>query len=435
MQLFNHQWNALAWAKGRDSFPCFMEMRTGKSLVAIHQTMEWQASKVLLIAPMSTWFDWENLLGSMGINSITLSGPTKNKRDRLLKYYHLVKWIIVNPEGITRWGKDFFELIGADVCILDESVFIKNPKAKVTKLLLKYGSKFPYKMVMTGTPIAESTEDVVTQMIWCNGSFMDCTNFYAWRIRYMKPARFGWTLKKGVKELIRRTLKEESFVLSAKDAGLYVQQVKQRASVELPDDVRKAYDYMERHWRLEEACTKYGVVKDSWLAAMACGIYPRDEDTPHNIFKTKQLEYLLDGELKHQQVAIFSRWLAEVYHVSKSLKCPCITGNTPYEERKVLIEEFRKGTFEHLVVQAKTASRGLDLSCVDNLIMLSNHWQHELRKQIEARMNHPMRKTPSLFIDVISNNTIEEHVYDLLKEKEMNARFFLQRLKVRCKRR
>lgn len=149
MHLMYHQRMALHWAVNRQHFPCFLEMRTGKSLVAIHQCLHWGARKVLLVAPMSTWYDWEHLLGTLGIRSVTLSGPTKQKRERLLKYYHLVDWVIVNPEGVTRWGKDFFTLIDADVCILDESVFIKNPRAKVTKLCLRYRDKFEHRMVMT----------------------------------------------------------------------------------------------------------------------------------------------------------------------------------------------------------------------------------------------------------------------------------------------
>lgn len=434
MHLLKHQKEALSWAANKQNLALFMEMRTGKSLVAIHQVKLW-GGDTLMIAPISTWYDWQELLGSLGIHCITLHGTTKQKKERLEKYLGKVPWIIINPEGVTRWGKEFFQMTMGmfDNCILDESVFIKNPKAKISKLLLKYGKTFHHRLIMTGTPIAEQTEDVVNQMIFCHGHFMDKRNFYEWRCNYMKPGRFGWYLKKGVAQAIRETLKTDSFILSAKDAGLFIDQVKQTDLVELPNRLRTDYRHLERHWKLEETSTKYGVVKDNWLAAIACGIYPKEHQQNNYVFKPKELDKLVHGELNKQQVAVFSRWTHEVHATSKQLKCPCITGNTPYDARKDLLNDFRKGNFQHLVVQSKTASRGLDLSCVDNLVMLSNYWQYELRKQIEARMNHPKRKVPTLFIDMITNNTIEENVYDLLVNKHTNARFFLQRLKAKVK--
>lgn len=434
MQPLKHQEKALQWIGNKDHVALFMEMRTGKSLVAIKTVEKW-GGKTLMIAPISTWYDWQALLGKLGIKSITLGGTTKQKKARFDKYNSLVDWVIINPEGVTRWGKEFFSMcLGLfDNCILDESVFAKNPRAKITKLLMKYKDAFLHRMIMTGTPIAEQTEDVVTQLIWCNGSFIGHTNFYTWRMKFMQPAKFGWSLKKGVKQLIRDEMKRESFVLSAKDAGMFVDQVKQTHLVELPENIREDYQHIEQCWKLEKVSTKYGVVKDIWLAQLACGVYPLVFDTPSQCFKSPAVASICNQGLKGQQVVIFSRWRREGAAMATKLGCPLITGATPFEARDKLIKEFRQEKFQHLVMQTKCACRGLDLSCVDNAIMCSNIWQYEVRQQIIARMNHPFRSVPTLFIDILTNNTIEERVYELLQEKHLNARFFLQRLKARVK--
>lgn len=429
MKLFDHQQQALDWADGRHHFPCFMEMRTGKSLVAIHQALQW-SDDVLLIAPISTWYDWEHLLRQLHIEAVFLSGPTKQKRkilDAAIDYG--VQWYVVNPEGVTRWGKELFAKLYAiaNICILDESVFIKNPRAKITKMLLKYRHQFCHRMIMTGTPIAETTEDVVCQMIFCLGEFMGFDNFYKWRMHYMKPGGFGWRLKQGSARLIREALHEESFILSAKDAGMFTEQVKQTHLVEMPKQVERDYKELEKAWALGEASTKYGVVKDAWLAMLASGIYPADIHLDFNPFKIKSVKELVEGK----QVVLFSKWVSEVYEMSRLLKCPCITGNTIIEERKKLIEAFRRNEFQHLVCQVTTAAKGLDLSCIDTAIMLSNPWEHNLRQQITARMNHPTRKVPTLFIDVLTKGTIEEQVYELLEQKRLNARQFLHKLKIK----
>ncbi len=437
MELFPQQRKALVWCNGKDNFACFMEMRTGKSLVAIEQAKRWGGG-VILIAPISTWYDWKDLLFKQGIAALFLDGPTIKKRQKLHEHYCCAEWIVINPEGLTRWGKEFFQAIGSEfcTCILDESVFIKNPRAKITKLLLRNKDRFEHRMVMTGTPIAEITEDVVSQLIWCNGDFMGYTNFYAWRCNYMRPSKFKWTLKKGIKPLLRDTLKQESFIMSAHEAGLFTQQVQRTHLVEMPNHIREDYDEIEKAWMLGEASTKFGIVKDIWLARLACGIYPKElEDIRPDVapFKIAAIKELLHGELKDQQVIIFSRWLKEVWAISTALKCPCITGQTPFDARDNLLANFRERVFPYLVVQSKTACRGLDLSCVNTAIMCSNYWQHEIRSQILARLKHPNKRIPTLFIDLITKNTIEEKVYEVLQEKYTNARYFLQRIRAKYK--
>lgn len=436
-ELFKHQIKALQWADGRDNFPCFMEMRTGKSLVAVNQVQKW-GGKTLLVAPLSTWFDWMNLFRKEGIKAISLLGSTKLKEERFCNMIDYMDWTLINPEGITAWGKRFFDLACGEFsnCLLDESVFIKNPKAKISKLMMKHRKMFCHRMVMTGTPIAETTEDVVNQMIWCLGDFMGQDNFYKWRARYMQPAKFGFTLKRGVKAALREELKEESFVLSAKDAGMYVEQIRQVRLVELPKEMQEDYKEIQKAWILDSVSTKYGVVKDAWLSQLACGIYPVDLEGIKKAsfcFKVKVIQQLIDGELKGQQVVVFSRWRKETSAIAKYLKCDLITGETPFEERETLLNQFRRGDFKYLVIQTKCACRGLDLSCVNTAIMCSNYWQYEIRAQIMARMKHPLKRIPTLFIDIITKDTIEEKVYEVLHEKASNARYFLQRVKAKIK--
>lgn len=434
MKLFPQQVKAIDWAKDKESFACFMEMRTGKSLVCLNQLKRWKG-KTLLIAPLSTWFDWLRLFEQEGISCLALTGSSNNKLAQYDYFGSKVDMLLINPEGLLRLGKDFLK--GLDVCfvncVLDESVFIKNSRAKITRLLMKYRERFNHRMVMTGTPIAECTEDVVNQMIWCNGSFMGQDNFYKWRMKFMSPARFGWRLKKGVKDVLRQALKEESFVLSAKDAGMFTDQVLRTHLIDLPDWIKQSYLEIEKAWALDRVSTKYGVVKDIWLSQMASGIFPAELNSESYCFKIIAVRQLLESELRGQQVIIFSRWLKEVFALSDNLKCPCITGNVVMEERARLLTKFRQGEFPYLVMQSKTACRGLDLSCCNTAIMCSNYWQYELRTQILARMKHPLKQMPTLFIDLITKDTIEERVYDLLQDKHQNARFFLQRLKAKVK--
>ena len=84
----------------------------------------------------------------------------QNELDGLVQAVRLVG---VNYESLER----FFPLIepaAFDTIIIDESHYIKNPKAKRTQFLLDNRDMFDHRLLLSGTPIKNKVDEFVSQL-------------------------------------------------------------------------------------------------------------------------------------------------------------------------------------------------------------------------------------------------------------------------------
>ena len=61
-------------------------------------------------------------------------------------------------------------------------------------------------------------------------------------------------------------------------------------------------------------------------------------------------------------------------------------------------------------------------------IYYSNSYSLEERIQSEDRIEHPIKKSSLLFIDLITKNTVDEDVIKTLKIKNLDSKFFQSKL-------
>ena len=92
-------------------------------------------------------------------------------------------------------------------------------------------------------------------------------------------------------------------------------------------------------------------------------------------------------------------------------------GKRPPEERNLWCQKFSKGEFRVLLVQLKCGKFGLDLSAASTAIYYSNGFSHEDRAQSEDRIEHPRKKEPLLFVDLLTKDSSDAKVLRMLKQK------------------
>jgi SNF2 family DNA or RNA helicase len=105
-----------------------------------------------------------------------------------------------------------------------------------------------------------------------------------------------------------------------------------------------------------------------------------------------------------------------------------LQGSVSNEDRERAIDLFRDGTLRVLLAQVKVAREAIDLSNSSTSIYFSNSHSFDDRSQSEDRILNPAKKEPLLYLDLVSENTVDEDIVELLKEKKMNSRFFLREL-------
>ena len=294
----------------------------------------------------------------------------------------------------------------------------------------------PHRAILTGLANPEGPEDFFSQMAFLDGEFMGHDNFYKWRLRYMKPDGFGWYVPKEHRPTIKTAVREMAFVMTAKQAGTWTPQVLQRRHVELPRDLRRAYDEMERDWMAKGAETKWSVVAQTWLAEVAAGVVPKQMGGGYWPGKADEIARLVSGELAGESIVVWARFVPEIHGLTAALedrgiRAVSIYGDVSDAQRDARMESFRSGKVPVIICQPKVSAKGLDFSIADTALVTSNYWDWETRFQMLRRLDHPEKTRPTLTIDVVAEDTVDEAVLDELDGKRRRASYFSQRVMVR----
>lgn len=438
-KFYGYQQDAFDWAQDRNEVAFFLEMRLGKTLIASRWAESKSLDKILVVCPLPVVGVWQDHLYSDLISSTILSG-TPAQKIKLLEAQD-TRWYITNYEASYVHGKETTRLVPSiisdlhwDCIILDESPYIRNPKAKRTKAIKKYFRYTPYKALLSGLPDPEGPLDYYEQMAFLgNNSFLGCDSYWKFRVKFFKQGwtEWDWIPRKGSLDKIKAAVNEAAFVLTRKQAGIGSKKIRSKRYVKLPPHIRKAYNALERDFELGDYTTKWVISRNVGLARLAGG--QSDDPMYWHAAKLNELLYLLQGDLKREQVVVWFRFNSELYAAEMELKshgitCGSITGKVKQPDRHVLEKKFKKNKFRVFLVQVKCGKFGLDYSTSDTAIYYSNSYEFEERSQSEDRIIHPEKTTPCLIIDIIAEDTVDEDVCAAIDTKGMNAKLFKNRI-------
>ena len=424
--LMPHQHDALAYANKRSSVALFMEMRLGKTIVAIRwaqRQAKHRAGRILVVAPLAVLRTWQEELIKEGETSVTLKGKCVVGGQ--------AQFFLINYE-LLRARPGLFQ-VDWDVIILDESTKIRNPQAQITKLLLHNRDRFPARAILSGMPAPESAQDFCCQMLFLHPEFLGAQNFWQFRHRFFNLYGYDWVPRLGVLGKIRAAVHERAFVFTRKQAGIGSKKIYEKRYVEMSAAQRKQYKKIEKEFAYEtkdhaEIQTKWNPVKLTWLARVAGGFNP--DSLLVSDSKAREVLSLLKGELVQEQVIVWFRFNQELRHCdavlrNEGIRSACITGETSQETRQDTVARFKEGALRVLCVQEKCGMFGVDWSCASTAIYYSNHYEAEARAQSEDRILHPAKSEPLLYIDLVTKDTVDEDVVATLQDKRITSAMFM----------
>lgn len=415
----------------------FAEMRLGKTLSTIRRlqmyTPRGNKLRFLIVAPNSALGSWERELKDDGETDIVFLQGTRKQRLALLESDDWI-WALINKEGWRSIPEIARELW--DAVVADESTFLKNPQAKVTRFFLSNFRAVPHRWALTGMPNPEGPLDLWCQLAFLDGHAFGCDSYWKHRARHYEPdsSGFGWTPKPGVAEMMQAELGSRAFCLRRRDAGMVTRRVYERREVELPKKLRDAYSDAEKLFVLEydEAEVKrtvWATERWHWMRRLCAGFVDRKLVWPGKI---KELVSLARGELYGEQVVVWFAYNAEIYECAKALRAANVraevmVGETKPERRRALENHFRKGWFRVFLIQEMLGESGLDLSTADTAMYFSNNPGYFARVESEARIEHPKKTTPCLYIDLVAKDTVEEVISENLLIKGYRSQSMFDR--------
>lgn len=436
--LHPHQRTAFAYTMQEQHPALFMEMRLGKTLVTIRRCKMYSKSpRILVFAPNAALNSWKTEATSEACTSINLSGYNTKYVNSMMDTVFTEDvssaiFVLLNKEAWLRKGLVELANYPWDAIILDESTFIKSPKAKVTGYFLQRFRDVPHRWILTGTPWPNSEDEVYTQMKFLGHDLLGANNYWTFRNAHMTQYPYGgWGVRGKSREKIQKEVGERALIMRRKDIQMAEQKVRVERQLVFPENVRKIYEKAEEEFILDipdmgKIETVWAVTRYQWLRQLCSGMCPKESGVLWD-GKLKELDELSKGELAGERIVVWCNYNSEVAAIEQyfdSRDVWALTGKVNPKERWKHICSWEKHRGGILVLQQRIAQMGMDLSAADTAIYFSSPVEPLARAQTEDRivsMEKIKQGIPLLIMDLVVKNSVDEDVLRLLSRKRNNA--------------
>jgi SNF2 family DNA or RNA helicase len=455
-QPYAHQEKALFASMDKTYYGYFMDMGTGKSKVLIDNVcllyQQGRINSVCIIAPKGVYKNWEkkelpeHLFSDVDYKMVTWSPNLKKDEQQLLKSFAeqrpYLKIFIVNVEALStkRATEVTFNFLNKNKSLLavDESTTIKNHKAKRTKNIIKLGQYAWYRRILTGTPITQSPMDLFSQTEFLSKQSLGQSNFFSFQSRYAKLVKTYVGTHTFNKVTGYQNLDELQYLMDK-----FTYRVKKTDCLDLPDKVyQKRYvELTEQQKHMYEDIKKNALITldlDTKIVAptvltqlirlqQICSGHTMTDDGNIVKFLTNKTQELLDViEQTSGKVIVWGNFTQDLMNIKEALTrtygeeaVSTFYGNTPANERATIVENFQNPNhpLRFFVGQPRTGGYGLTLTEAKTVVYYSNGYDLEVRLQSEDRAHRIGQTNKVTYIDIMTQNTVEEKIIKALRNK------------------
>lgn len=398
------------------------EVGLGKTLQAIATALMLKCNKILVICPASVKKQWCREISKFTNKScIVIEG---NQKQRYEQYSKNVTFYITNYELILK-DINTINIRNWDMVIADEISRIKNWKSKTKNSLLRIKTNF--KLGISATPIENNIQELHSILSWiCPdllGTYWNFVNEYC----YFCQNSFGGYTITGIKnpKLLHDKLK--TVMIRRKKLEVFTELpsiVHNEYYVPLSTTQNKMYNEIKSNImnlvQKEEMDDR--VLNEIMYLRELCNS-PRllNPDLLENGKVPEIIEIIKQFSAEHK-IVIFSQWikflnLLKDELIKENINFVQIQGDISQDMRDENINKFNTDTNIRILLSSDAGNMGLNLQIADVLIHCDLLWNPQRMLQREGRV-HRIGQTKTVnVITVMTENTIEEKVYAMLKEK------------------
>ena len=455
---YKHQVTALERSLERRAYGFFMEMGTGKSKVLIDTIsnlyLAGEIDFALIIAPKGVYQNWVNKeipdhlpedVPHRVIKWVTSANKEQEAEIKSVgKPFEGLTVFVMNVETFSslkgqKAGEWLAKKFGGHGLIgIDESTTIKNHKAKRTKTLLKLSALFKYRRLLTGSPVTKSPMDIYAQCEFLAPRLLGFDSYYAFQGRYAviqkrKMGAHSFDQIVGYRNLDElgaridtfayRVLKKECLDLPEKTyTTRYVSMTDEQAT--MYENIRRdAFTLIDG---TELVSTPVVITQLLRLQQVLSG-HLKTDDGEIITFKSNRMDALLEILEEHSGKAIiWSRFRHDIETITSTLKqtfgedcAASYYGDTSDDERGAIVRNFQMPDhpLRFFVGNPATAGYGLTLTEANLVVYYANSFDLEHRIQSEDRAHRLGQKNPVLYVDLITEKTVDERIVSALTNK------------------
>lgn len=360
----------------------FMDMGTGKTKVALDLI----ASKikdtdyVLWLCPFS------------------LKNEIESER---IKWHPELHLDVIGVESIGASDRIYLETLekvkqGRTFIVVDESLKIKNKRAKRTERILEMSKYAEFKLILNGTPISRNILDLWAQMEFLSPKILNMS-FLEYRDNYCIYNTEGPMAFKVINQ------KNIPHLMSLINPYIF------EASLEL--DVNKRYrSVLYELINIDEyESVKYEILERAEVSDLDFyemisrlqHIYCRD-----NAYELKNLINRID-----KPVVVFKKYLDNIPEDALS-----ITGKTKLHDRNKILKHFKENGGA-LYLTYGCGAYGLNLQFCNDVIFAEHTWDYAQRIQAEARVHRIGQESDVTYYDLICNTGLESCIFNCIRKK------------------
>ena len=365
----------------------------------------------------------------------------KKSYDLLLTPMEPLKIFVMNIEALStikgyQYAVQFLMKHNALIAV-DESSTVKNYRAKRTKNLLKLRKISKYRRILTGSPVTKSPVDLYTQCEFLDPKHLGFNSFVAFKNRYCVfdivhitgdrqiavPVGFKnlEELEQKLKTFSYRVKKEDCLDLPAK---VYTKRV-----VQLSDEQRKVYNEIKDQAIANldgDRMTVNNVLTEIIrLHQITAGFFSGESGQIQKLNNNK-LDALLEIiEDTDEKIIIWANWVYNIEEITNKLvdiygpsSVVNFYGAVNSEKRSKAIDLFMNDpNCRFFVANPSTGGFGLTLTSATLVIYYSNSFNAEHRMQSEERAHRIGQTKKVTYIDLITEDSVDEKIVTSLKNK------------------
>ena len=384
-----------------------------------------QGGTSLLVMPTSLIYNWEmearKFTPNLRVHVYT--GTNRNKDVSRFQKYDL----ILTSYGITRLDIEELKKYYFHYIILDESQAIKNPTSNIAKAVRELNCR--HRLILTGTPLENSTLDLWSQMHFINPGLLGNQSFF--RNEFLNPIE-----KKQDEDKISKLYTIiKPFILRRQ---------KIQVATELPEKVENVqyctmtvqqeekYEEAKNYYRSKilDQIDLHGVKKSQFMLLQGLtklrqiANHPGMVDSEYtgDSGKMQDVTHMLQSAIsKGHNILVFSQFVKQLSLFRKFLdqhKIDYAYLDGATKDRMEQVQRFQTDDkLRVFLISLKAGGVGLNLTKADYVFILDPWWNPAAEQQAIDRAHRIGQENRVFTYKFITRNTVEEKILALQQHK------------------
>ncbi len=400
--------------------------KTSQALAMLQAQKEMNpAHPSLVIVPTSLVYNWE-LEARKFTPDLKVFAYTGTQRDKDTGQFAGYD-IIVTSYGIVRIDIELLKAYLFNYVILDESQAIKNPGSNVAKAVKQLHCK--HRLVLTGTPIENTTLDLWSQMSFVNPGLLGSETFF--RNEFMAPIE----KRNDARKLQRLHTIIRPFVLRRHKSQVATElpaKIEHLQYCRMTPEQETVYEETKSFFRnrILENMDEKAVAQSQLLLLQGLtklrqiANHPKmtDPDYAGGSGKLTDVLHRLETAMSEgHKILVFSQFVKHLsilrHHLDKmDVMYAYLDGQT--KDRRGQVELFQENDdIQLFLISLKAGGLGLNLTAADYVFILDPWWNPAIEAQAIDRAHRIGQQQTVFTYKFITKNTVEEKIVALQKHK------------------